>query len=70
MSNNLVIAAPQRGAIARLEDWADEARGLMEEAKAENSRRGDRSEWRHFEKCAGAMGWFACPQHPRWSHST
>ena len=49
VSNDLVVSAPQGRAFARLEDLARQARGFIEAAKAANSRRAYRSDWRHFE---------------------
>jgi hypothetical protein len=46
---DLIVSTAQGGACARLEDLAGRARAFMEVAKAENSRRAYRSDWRHFE---------------------
>lgn len=64
MSNDLVVAAAQGGAVARLEDLAGQARGFMEAAKAENSRRAYRSDWRLFEAWCRSHGLVCLPAAP------
>jgi site-specific recombinase XerD len=64
MSNDLVVAAAQIGAVARLEDLAARARAFMESAKAENSRRAYRSDWQHFECWCRSHGLVCLPASP------
>jgi len=49
MPHDLVLSAPQGGVTPALEDLAGRARGFMAAAKAPNSRRAYRSDWRQFE---------------------
>jgi integrase len=49
VSQDLIVSTAQGGACARLEDLAGRARAFIAAAKAENSRRAYRSDWRHFE---------------------
>src|SRR3954463_15117269 len=49
MSQDLIVSTTGAAAVARLGDLAGRARAFMEAAKAENSRRAYRSDWRHFE---------------------
>ena len=46
---DLVVSALQGREVARLDRLAQQARGFIEAAKAQNSRRAYRSDWRHFE---------------------
>lgn len=64
MSNDLVVAAAQGGAVARLKDLAGRARAFMEAAKSENSRRAYRSDWRHFESWCRSHGLVCLPAAP------
>jgi site-specific recombinase XerD len=61
MSQDLTVSASQGGPITRLEDLAGQARGFMEAAKAENSRRAYRSDWRQFEKWCRSHGLVCLP---------
>ena len=49
LSNDLAVSALPGREVARLEDLARQARGFIQAAKAQNSRRAYRSDWRHFE---------------------
>jgi site-specific recombinase XerD len=54
VSQDVIVAAPQGGGVASLQDLAGQARAFMESAKAENSRRAYRSDWHQFEAwCRG-----------------
>jgi hypothetical protein len=64
VSNDLVVSAPQGGEVARLEDLARQARGFIEAAKAANSRRAYRSDWRHFESWCRSHGLACLPAAP------
>ncbi len=64
MSQDVVFSAPQGGAVTRLEDLAGQARGFMEAAKAENSRRAYRSDWRQFEFWCRSHGLVCLPSAP------
>lgn len=64
MSQDLIVSAAQGGAAARLEDLAGRARAFMEAAKAENSRRAYRSDWRQFESWCRDHGLPCLPATP------
>jgi hypothetical protein len=64
VSNDLVVSAPQGRAFARLEDLARQARGFIEAAKAENSRRAYRSDWRQFEAWCSSQSLACLPATP------
>jgi site-specific recombinase XerD len=64
VSQDLIVAASQSGAVARLEDLSGRARAFMEAAKAENSRRAYRSDWRHFESWCRTNGLGCLPAAP------
>ena len=54
LSHDLAVSPPQGGAVLPLDDLAQKARGFIEAAKAGNSRRAYRSDWRQFEGwCCG-----------------
>lgn len=61
MSDDLVGSTAQGGAVARLQGLAARARGFMEAAKAENTRRAYRSDWRQFESWCGTHGLTCMP---------
>lgn len=65
MRTDLVISGGQgREALERLDRLAEEARGFIEAAKAENTRRAYRSDWRHFETWCRASGLQPLPATP------
>lgn len=64
MSNDLVVAAAQDGAVAPLDRLAQQARAFVEAAKAENSRRAYRSDWRQFEGWCRSHGLVGLPATP------
>jgi site-specific recombinase XerD len=64
VSQDLIVSTAQGGAVARLEDLAGRARALMEAAKADNSRRAYRSDWRQFESWCRQHGLAALPAAP------
>jgi integrase len=64
MAHDLIVSTPQGGAVAALENLADQARGFMEAAKAENSRRAYRSDWRLFELWCRTQGLVHLPATP------
>jgi len=64
VSNDLVVSELQGGAVARLDRLARQARGFIEAAKAENSRRAYRSDWRHFESWCRSHGLASRPAAP------
>ena len=64
MSQDLIVSTAQGGAVARLEDLASQARAFMEAAKAENSRRAYRSDWRQFEEWCRSHGLVSLPATP------
>jgi site-specific recombinase XerD len=64
MSNDLVVTAPQGGAVGTLDRLAEQARAFMESAKAENSRRAYRSDWRQFEEWCRSHGVISLPASP------
>jgi site-specific recombinase XerD len=64
MSDNLVVSTAQGGAGAPLERLAEQTRGFMEAAKAENSRRAYRSDWRHFESWCRSLSLICLPAAP------
>ena len=64
VSNDLVVSAPQGRALARLDRLAQQTRGFIEAAKAQNSRRAYRSDWRHFESWCRTHGLACLPAAP------
>jgi site-specific recombinase XerD len=64
MSNDLVVATSQAGAVVALDRLAEKARGFVEAAKAENSRRAYRSDWRQFEAWCRGQGLVGLPAAP------
>jgi len=64
LSNDLAVSALQGREVARLEDLARQARGFIEAAKAQNSRRAYRSDWRHFESWCRSHGLACLPAAP------
>jgi site-specific recombinase XerD len=65
MSQELIVSAGKgRGVTATLEDLAGQAHGFMEAAKAPNSRRAYRSDWRHFESWCRSHGLASLPAMP------
>jgi integrase len=64
MTQELIVSPAQGGALARLEDLARRARAFMDAAKAENSRRAYRSDWRHFEEWCRSHGLVSLPSTP------
>jgi integrase len=61
---DLLVSTGQGGAVARLEDLAQRARAFVEAAKAENSRRAYRSDWRQFESWCRSQGLVHLPATP------
>jgi integrase len=59
-----VHADPQGRELAPLEQLAQQARDFIRAAKAENSRRAYRSDWRHFEAWCRAQGLVSLPASP------
>ena len=55
---------PQGGRGIALEGLIERARGLMEAAKADNSRRAYRSDWRHFESWCRSQALASLPATP------
>jgi site-specific recombinase XerD len=64
MPHDLVVSAPRGGVTPALEDLAGRARGFMAAAKAENSRRAYRSDWRQFESWCRSHGLACRPAGP------
>ena len=64
MSQELVPSDRRGGEVAHLDRLAQQARGFIEAAKAENTRRAYRSDWRHFEKWCRARGLATLPATP------
>jgi site-specific recombinase XerD len=64
VSQELIVSPAQGRAVARLEDLARRARAFMDAAKAENSRRAYRSDWRHFEEWCRNHGLVSLPATP------
>jgi site-specific recombinase XerD len=64
MSHDLIISTVQGGAVAHLENLAERTRGFIEAAKADNSRRAYRSDWRHFESWCRGNGLVCLPATP------
>jgi site-specific recombinase XerD len=64
MSNDLVVAASQGAAVVPLDRLAEQARGFIEAAKAENSRRAYRSDWRQFDGWCRSHGLICLPATP------
>jgi site-specific recombinase XerD len=64
VSQDVIVSTAQGGAVGRLEDLARRARAFMESAKAENSRRAYRSDWRQFEEWCRSHGLICLPAAP------
>jgi len=64
VSNDLIVSELQGREVARLDRLAQQARGFIEAAKAENSRRAYRSDWRHFESWCRSHGLACLPAAP------
>ena len=64
MPHDLVVSAPRGAVTPALEDLAGRARGFMAAAKAENSRRAYRSDWRQFESWCRGHGLACLPAVP------
>ena len=64
VTQDLMATDRQGGELAPLEDFAQRARGFMEAAKAENTRRAYRSDWRHFESWCQSHGLAFLPAAP------
>lgn len=64
MSHDLVVSTPQGGALAPLDRLAAQTRGFIEAAKAGNSRRAYRSDWRCFESWCRSHGLVCLPATP------
>ena len=63
-SNALTVSDSQGGELAPLERLAGQARAFIEAAKAENSRRAYRSDWRLFAAWCQRQGLPALPATP------
>jgi site-specific recombinase XerD len=61
MSEDLAVSAPRGGALVPLAELAERARGFLSAAKADNSRRAYRSDWRHFESWCRGHGLVCLP---------
>ena len=64
MSNDLIVSEPQGRALAPLNRLAEQARGFIEAAKAENTRRAYRSDWHQFEQWCRRQELTALPATP------
>jgi site-specific recombinase XerD len=64
VSQDLIVSAPQGGPVATLDRLAEQARAFVEAAKAENSRRAYRSDWRQFEGWCRSHGLVCLPAAP------
>jgi len=64
VSNDLAVSELQGRALAPLDRLAQQARGFIEAAKAANSRRAYRSDWRHFESWCRSHGLACLPAAP------
>lgn len=64
MSQDLTAPESQGREAAPLDRLAEQARGFMAAAKAENTRRAYRSDWRHFEAWCRAQGLASLPARP------
>ena len=64
MPHDPVVSAPRGAVTPALEDLAGRARGFMAAAKAENSRRAYRSDWRQFESWCRGHGLACLPAVP------
>jgi integrase len=62
--NALTVSVPQGGELAPLDRLAAQARGFIEAAKAENSRRAYRSDWRLFAAWCQRQGLVSLPATP------
>jgi site-specific recombinase XerD len=60
----MLVVTAQGGGVARLEELAARARAFIEAAKAENSRRAYRSDWRQFEFWCRGHGLACLPALP------
>jgi len=61
---DLVVSELQGREVVRLDRLAQQARGFIEAAKAQNSRRAYRSDWRHFESWCRTHGLACLPAAP------
>ena len=64
MSSDLVASAAPERTLATLDRLAEQARLFIEAAKAENTRRAYRSDWRHFEAWCRSQGLVSLPATP------
>lgn len=64
MPETLLVPEPQSGEATQLTRLAEQARRFIEGAKAENTRRAYRSDWRHFETWCLAQRLTALPAKP------
>jgi site-specific recombinase XerD len=64
VSQDLIVSTPQGRAVATLDRLAEEARGFVEAAKAESSRRAYRSDWRQFDAWCRSHGLVCLPAEP------
>jgi len=64
MANDLVVSEPRGGALVPLEHLAEQARGFIAAAKADNTRRAYRSDWRLFETWCRSQGLASLPATP------
>jgi integrase len=64
VSDELVVTAAQGREVGLLENLAERAREFMKAAKAENSRRAYRADWRHFETWCRTHGLECLPALP------
>ncbi len=64
MSNDFVVSASRGREPVLLDRLTEQARGFIEAAKAENTRRAYRSDWRHFEAWCRNQGLPSLPATP------
>jgi len=64
VSSDLVVVEPQGWALAQRERLAQQARDFIHAAKAANTRRAYRSDWRHFELWCRGQGLASLPATP------
>lgn len=64
MLDDFAVSAPRGGAVVPLVELTERARGFIEAAKADNSRRAYRSDWRHFESWCRSQGLISLPASP------
>jgi site-specific recombinase XerD len=64
MLDDFAVSAPRGGAVVPLVELTERARGFIEAAKADNSRRAYRSDWRHFESWCRSQGLVSLPASP------